>query len=405
MNYKFYENISRETFDQYVSTCESKSIFQSSKWADLKQEWEPLFTAIKENQTIVAASLVLIRKLPMGYTLFYLPRGPIIDYFNQGLLNFYFDQLKQTAKKHKAVMIKIDPNIVIESLPIKNFQKKNKTITELENLNSCGFKHLGFGKGLYDYSQPRYDACLYYQENIEEQLKVMPAYKQSKTAQKKGVYIKELKYDELSVFSELMKLTEQRKGVRLRNLEYFQRMAQVFGDNCYVVVAMLDQKQRIAECLLKISELKISLENNKISNNKLNQTTNQITSLEKEVAFLKEKIEKYGNAVAISGQLALRDSKTCYLLYAGTNIEYKKYYGPYLAYFARIKWGFKHGCTVCNYGGLPGTLDDGLTEFKSHFNPNIDEYIGEFDLVIKRFVYICLTSLLPIYKKIRKMFS
>jgi serine/alanine adding enzyme len=53
---------------------------------------------------------------------------------------------------------------------------------------------------------------------------------------------------------------------------------------------------------------------------------------------------------------------------------------------------------------LPGTLDEGLTEFKSHFNPNIDEYIGEFDLVIKRFMYFCLTKGLPAYKRIRKLF-
>ena len=31
-------------------------------------------------------------------------------------------------------------------------------------------------------------------------------------------------------------------------------------------------------------------------------------------------------------------------------------------------------------GGIEGSLEDGLTQFKTKFNPLINEYIGEFDV-------------------------
>jgi serine/alanine adding enzyme len=33
-------------------------------------------------------------------------------------------------------------------------------------------------------------------------------------------------------------------------------------------------------------------------------------------------------------------------------------------------------------GGVEGSLDDGLTKFKDNFDPTINEFIGEFDLMV-----------------------
>ena len=38
-------------------------------------------------------------------------------------------------------------------------------------------------------------------------------------------------------------------------------------------------------------------------------------------------------------------------------------------------------------GGVEGTLDDGLTKFKSNFNPTIEEFIGEFNIPVNPFLY------------------
>ena len=402
MSYQFTTTISREAFDQFVSTCSMKTIFQTSQWATIKKEWEPLFTAVTKNDEIVAASLVLIRKLPLGYTLFYLPRGPVLDYSNTELLSFYFNHLKKTAKKRRAISIKIDPNILLSSTPIKEPIEEVRTSFELDQLEKLGFKHFGFNKDLYSSSQPRYSACLYYQEDFEAQAKGMKAQREIKKAKKKGLEIQRLSYEQLDIFSELMKKTEQRKGVALRSLEYFQRIYQAFQDDCYVIISTLNQKERLEEAQELFEQLETAINQQKLAGTRLNQAVDQRNSLEKEIAFLEEKIKEYGDTAAISGLLAVRDSKTCELLYAGMNDEYKKYYGTYYTYFSGIEWGQQSGCEVCNFGGIPGTLDDGLTEFKSFFSPNVDEYIGEFDLPVNKIVYPIFTSLLPSVKKLRK---
>lgn len=38
-------------------------------------------------------------------------------------------------------------------------------------------------------------------------------------------------------------------------------------------------------------------------------------------------------------------------------------------------------------GGVEGTLDDGLSVFKSNYNPTVVEYVGEFDLPVNKTMY------------------
>ena len=42
---------------------------------------------------------------------------------------------------------------------------------------------------------------------------------------------------------------------------------------------------------------------------------------------------------------------------------------------------------VANMGGVEGSLDDGLTKFKSNFAPHIEEFIGEFNIPVNKVLY------------------
>lgn len=53
-------------------------------------------------------------------------------------------------------------------------------------------------------------------------------------------------------------------------------------------------------------------------------------------------------------------------------------------------------------GGIDGDFKDGLSQFKSNFNPVIREYIGEFDLPIHKIMYAAANKLLPSIKKLLK---
>lgn len=70
--------------------------------------------------------------------MFYLPRGPILDFENTRLLEFYFSELKQIAKKRHCLFIKVDPGITYadyhyeEKDDVTAYPKAKAIIAELE---------------------------------------------------------------------------------------------------------------------------------------------------------------------------------------------------------------------------------------------------------------------------------
>lgn len=72
----------------------------------------------------------------------------VLDYQNKDLLKGFTEDLKVYAKKHKALFVKIDPDVKLHPLDIDG----NVLTTENNNedlvpyLQSLGYKHLGFNK-------------------------------------------------------------------------------------------------------------------------------------------------------------------------------------------------------------------------------------------------------------------
>ena len=90
-----------------------------------------------------------------------MPRGPILDYKNKELLNFYFTELKKIAKKEHCLFIKFDPSILISSFHLDEERKEFNYKEEFENIKSCKAIHYGFNKDFDTTIQPRYNMVEY----------------------------------------------------------------------------------------------------------------------------------------------------------------------------------------------------------------------------------------------------
>ena len=53
-----------------------------------------MYTGVYKDNVLVATGLVLIKRLPLSFCMYYLPRCPIMDYRDNVLVQYYFDQLK-----------------------------------------------------------------------------------------------------------------------------------------------------------------------------------------------------------------------------------------------------------------------------------------------------------------------
>ena len=122
--------------------------------------------------------------------------------------------------------------------------------------------------------------------------------------------------------------------------------------------------------------------------------------MEDEIARLQQNIEVDGEIAYISATLICKDKHTSELLYAGMDDKYNKYCGTYISWLKALEWAEDAGCRKCNFGGVQGTLDDGLTSYKSRFSPVFEDYIGELDMPVMPLWYRMFVVALPMAKKV-----
>src|SRR6185312_4453834 len=96
-------------YDAFVRNSPYKSVTQDRVWAEVKSDWNNEHVYLEENGEIIAAMSILIKRLPLGYSVFYAPRGPVCDVSDLSLVQALLKEVDAVAKKNKAIMLKFDP--------------------------------------------------------------------------------------------------------------------------------------------------------------------------------------------------------------------------------------------------------------------------------------------------------
>ena len=388
---KFNTADDAKAHDEFVKQSPLNHLLQSSTWAEVKDNWASQIVGVTDDAgNLIASSLVLIKKLPLGFTMFYTPRGPIMDYENAELVSFFFDQLKKMAKKQKALFIKIDPAILYRTS--KFGQKEDSDIlpgavTMLNNIKAAGAEHLGFNQVMSETIQPRYQAN---EPLVSDMTTIYPKHAKRimKDAINRGVTGRRVGIDHLDKFSEVVSMTESRKGVALRNRDYFEQLMTLYGEDAYLHLAEVNLKEKYAELQAQQAQIEKDIaetpENQKKRFNRLND---QKKSVEKYLKEFADYDTESADSTVIAGILSIKFGDTMEMLYAGMNDAFKKFYPQYLLYPQAFDDAFAAGAKWANMGGVEGDLNDGLSKFKSNFNPDIQELVGEFNIPVNGLLY------------------
>ncbi len=93
-------------------------LLQTWEWAQVKSRygWEPMPFVWLEGSEVVAAAMILKRRIPIGgmaarLSLLYIPKGPLLAWPNQALTRRVLDDLQAFAKRQGAIFLKIDPDV------------------------------------------------------------------------------------------------------------------------------------------------------------------------------------------------------------------------------------------------------------------------------------------------------
>ncbi len=400
MSVRFIETLSKAEHDMFVSNHPLCTLSQLSSWGNVKTQWEKQYVGLKENNELVASAQCFIRKLPLGLSMVYVMRGPILDYENQEIVSIFFTHLKKHFKRFGCIMIKFDPFLVLQQTSFESYTyNPNATHSVIETLKKVDGLHRGFDVDLYKYAQPRYLARLS-KETYEKSGYSSGTKRNIKRASKKGVTIERIDERYIERFAATVAFTEKRKNIGLRNLEYFKTMAQSFPKTSYITMAVLNQKELFNDGNKTLEELQIKIKTLTVDSGAYKKTMDQINAAKKEQARLQENIAVDGDVVDVAGIFAIQTPNSVDLLYMGLNDRYKKYLAPHLLYDDAITWGFNQGVHVIDFGGMAGTLDDGLSQFKAGFNADVIETLGEFDIVLSPFLYKLYESGWPKLKQI-----
>ena len=401
--YRYQIGIPTLEYDQFVKEHELANILQSSAWEKVKSDWNHERLGVYEGENLLAVASILIKSLPLGYKMFYIPRGPILDYRDIELLKFVLQSIKSYARSKRAIFVTFDPSICL-SQHLVNQDKREypENLAIVEILGQLGVKWSGRTTEMDDTIQPRIQAKIY-KENFEED-KLSKSTKQAiRTARNKGVEIQFGGTELLESFSFLMKKTEKRKEIHLRNEAYYKKLLDNFKDKAYITLATLDvskRSQELEEQLAKNRALEETFtESTRTS--KVEAQKKEKERLLEELTFLQEYIDAGQARVPLAATLTLEFGQTSVNLYAGMDDDFKRYNAPILTWYETARYAFERGMLWQNLGGVENSLNGGLYHFKEKFNPTIEEYLGEFTMPTHP-LYPLLRLALDFRKTLRK---
>nr|CAH57580.1 MurM protein [Streptococcus pneumoniae] len=403
MLYRYQIGIPTLEYDQFVKEHELGNVLQSSAWEKVKSDWNHERLGVYEGEKLLAVASILIKSLPFGYKMFYIPRGPILDYGDTELLSFVIQSIKSYARSKRAIFVTFDPSICL-SQHLVNQDKREypENLALVETLGQLGVKWSGRTTEMDDTIQPRIQAKIY-KENFEEDKLSKSTRQAIRTARNKGLEVQYGGLELLDSFSELMKKTEKRKEIHLRNEAYYKKLLDNFKDKAYITLATLDvskRSQELEEQLAKNRALEETFtESTRTS--KVEAKKKEKERLEEEIDFLQGYMNMGKSNIPLAATLSLEFGITSVNLYAGMDDDFKRYNAPILTWYETARYAFERGMLWQNLGGVENSLNGGLYHFKEKFNPTIEEYLGEFTIPTHP-LYPLLRLALDFRKTLRK---
>jgi peptidoglycan pentaglycine glycine transferase (the first glycine) len=320
-------------------------VLQSWEWGAFKSRygWRPERWLWQADDRPCAAASVLTRRLgrwPAAVS--YVPKGPILDYGDSELLNQILSCLETTARRERALFVKIDPDVqtgtangkaVVEALRRRGWRPSHEQIqfrnTMLLDLTRDPDEILAEMKSKWRY-------------NI-------------RLARRRGVIVRRSQPADLPLLYQIYAETATRDGFVIRPEAYYRDAWGSFIE------------AELAQPLIA------------------------------EVA---------GEAVAMvitfrfpSTSLRTGDKRAWYMVGASRDIHREKMPNHLLQWEAML-WAREQGCTVYDMWGAPDVLDEsdplwGVYRFKQGFGGEFVEHIGAWDFPASRLGYWLYTRVMP----------
>ena len=201
-------------WDRFVANCPTGHLLQTWAWGELKARygWQAMRLALSQGDQIVGGAQVLLRALPGGRHVAYVPKGPLVDWQDAAQVRTLLDELHELCRTRRCVLLKIEP-------PLEDMASTRDAIA----------RH-GFRPDAPTVQPPR--TILVDVSSAEET--ILAAMKQKtryniRLAARKEVVVRVGGADDLPAFYDLMQTTGRRDGFGTHSPDYYRLAFDLFS--------------------------------------------------------------------------------------------------------------------------------------------------------------------------------
>lgn len=402
-------SLTKEEYQIYTAKNCNPDFLQSVYAANkmLHDGWIVEYYKAVENEKVISVFMIGYVHLLHYFYYAYIPRGFFIDYEDQKALVKVTEELKKILKKKRVIYLEIDPKI-----SLRQHDKNGDVVVDginnehiVENLKHAGFDHQPLKHGYDTTKQCRWISVIDLRGKTKDDVFADFSIKTRndiRTAQKYGVKVRALKEDELSILNYMEQEAGQRHDFEAVTMDTFKTMYSCYKDHVKTLYAYLDLdeyeqslKSEIEPLEKEIQELKEFLQenpNSKKKQNRLKVAQEYYESLQKksqEVVHLKE---KYDKEVPLAGSMFVKFGDEVVYLSSGMDYQFRTFRGAYAIQWEMIQEAVDEGYSYYNMLGISGFFKKGedgygVFDFKRGFNACVVEYIGNFILPVRQFLY------------------
>lgn len=341
---------SKATWQVALTKLPKTHALQSWIWAEFKSRWgwsmHPYLLTIAESSwEPLAAAMILKRPLPRTpFCILYVPKGPLLNYNDPTLRQQILSELEKVARTHRAIFIKIDPDVV------KSWGLEPERPSPIGRRFVQELKERGWH---YSPEQIQFKNTVQLDLNLSED-ELLAAMKQKtryniRLAGRKGITIRHGTDADFDTIAKMYEQTAARDGFVIRPLAYYLDIWQIFYDAemAQPILAEYEGKPIAAVILVKFGDT------------------------------------------------------TLYMYGASTNEERNRM-PTYLLQWEAILWAKEQGCTTYDFWGAPNEFNEedsmwGVWRFKAGYNGQVVRHIGAWDYPVRPLLYWLYTNAIPKY--------
>ncbi|MBI3164086.1 MAG: peptidoglycan bridge formation glycyltransferase FemA/FemB family protein [Chloroflexi bacterium] len=357
-----------DSWNQIISNLPDPHFLQSYEWGQVKAKygWSAYYAVWTEDgkfqvtsdlQTITnyqlpitASALILKRTAFRRFSIFYAPKGPLMDWTNESLRKRVLDDLQSFAKKQGAIFLKLDPDVVLgRGVPARVDEvTENSGQAVMSDLKRRGWvessDQIQFRNTvMVDLSSSEEDILMRMKQKTRYNIRL---------AKKKGVTVRVGKLTDLPMLYKMYAETSVRDGFVIRDEEYYMTVWKLF-------MSAAISSQPLAVPLIA---------------------------------------EVDGEAVAAI--FLFMFAGRGYYVYGMSRNAHREKMPTYLLQWAAMKHAMAHGCLTYDLWGAPDVFDEsdsmwGVYRFKEGLGGEVVRTLGAYDFAPSKFWYSMYSDVMP----------